>query len=83
MKVKLNNNEIDFLKDILKDTEFYNLTSEFIENQEIEIDDDITDEVRDLCSDEEVYEVYEAEKQNVRITKRGRVACDLVDKLYQ
>lgn len=83
MKVKLNKKEIDFLQKILKDTEFFNLASEFKENQENYIDDDIVDDIRDLCGDVEVFEAYNAEEQNISITERGRIACDLVDKLYQ
>lgn len=83
MKVKLNNKEIDFLKEILKDTEFFELASEFKENQDNYIDDNIVDDIRDLCGDEEVTEVNIAEEQNMVITDRGKIAADLVDKLYQ
>lgn len=83
MKVKLNKEEIDFLKEVLKDTEFFNLASNFKEDQENYIDDDIVDDIRDLCGEVEVFEVYNAEEQNIGITERGRIACDLVDKLYQ
>lgn len=83
MKVKLNNKEIDFLKEILKDTEFFNLASGLREDQENYIDDDIVDDIRELCGDVEVFEAYNAEEENIGITERGRIACDLVDKLYQ
>lgn len=83
MKVKFNSREIDFLKEVLKDTEFFSLTSEFKENQDNYIDDEIVDDIRDLCADEEVLEVQNAEKLNIIITDRGKIAADLVDKLYQ
>lgn len=83
MKVKLNKKEVDFLKEILKDTEFSDLASGLNEDQENYIDDDIVDDIRELCADVEVYEAYNAEEQNIGITERGRIACDLVDKLYQ
>ncbi len=83
MIVKFNNKEIDFLKQILKDTDFFSLTSEFKEDQEINIDDDVASEIRDLCGDEEASEVMKAEEKNMIITKKGKIAADLVDKLYQ
>ncbi len=83
MKVKFNSKEIDFLKEVLKNTEFFSLTSELVENQELELDNNIVDPIRDLCGDEEVIEVQNAEERNIIITERGKIATDLVDKLYQ
>ncbi|HWQ76563.1 MAG TPA: hypothetical protein VN441_14720 [Syntrophomonas sp.] len=83
MKVKFNNQEISFLKEILADTAFFALASRLKENEEIDIDDDIADEIRDLCGDEEVAEVQKAEEMGMVITARGRTAADLVDRLYQ
>ncbi len=83
MRVKFNSEEIDFLEEVLKDTEFFSLASEFKENQDNYIDDEIVDDIRDLCGDEEVAEVNKAEKLNIVITDRGKIAADLVDKLYQ
>lgn len=83
MIVKLNKKEVDFLKEILKDTEFFDLASELRDDQENYIDDDIVDDIRDLCGDAEVSEVLNAEEQNMTITDRGIIAANLVDKLYQ
>jgi hypothetical protein len=83
MQVKLNSQEIDFLKDVLRDTEFFDLTLEFEADQNNYIDDDIADEIRDICADEEVSEVNKAAVLDIIITDRGIVAADLVDKLIQ
>ena len=53
MKVKLNKDQANFLKDITKDTEFEKAVNSFQEDKEFSIDDDLPcfnfEEIEELC----------------------------------
>ena len=80
MKVKLNKDQANFLKDITKDTEFEKAVNSFQEDKEFSIDDDLADELRELCAQ---YEIDNAQShEDMALNDKGKTAYDLVNLLY-
>jgi hypothetical protein len=80
VKIKLNKEQIDFLKEIAKDTESEKDVLLFSSDQEFDLNDDLADELRDLCAG---YEVDNAqEHKDMSLDAKGKIAYDLVNLLY-
>lgn len=80
MKTKLNKEQIDFLVDITKNTELIKDVKTFKPDIDLNIDDDLADELRDLCAEYEVDNVQE--HKNMSLDIKGKIAYDLVNLLY-
>lgn len=74
MKVNLNQNQVDFIKKITKNTECQELTTSFVPNKEIEIDDDVAEELREKFADIEIYKLQSETKD-----EEYKIASELVD----
>ena len=73
-KVALTKEEHNLLREIIKDT----LYEKYIpDDLEFVIDEDIADEIREICIDIEVYEA-QVDETSVRL----RLVCNLVDKFF-
>lgn len=80
MKTKLNKEQIDFLVDITKNTELIKDVKTFKPDIDLSIDDDLADELRDLCAEYEVDNAQEHKDMSLDI--KGKIAYNLVNLLY-
>ena len=80
MKVKFNKEHIIFIKDIVKDTELANRISSFSANIETEIDEELADDLRDICAQYEIDNIQE--HKDLKLNVDGRIAYELVNLLY-
>lgn len=74
IRVNLNSNQTDFIKKVIKDTKYAKHTTLFIPNKDIEIDDDLAEELREMFADVEIYKIQSNEKD-----EEYQLASDLVD----
>lgn len=80
MKIKLNKEQIDFLNIIVKDTEHEKDIKSFEVDKDVSIDDDLADDLRDLCAQYEIDNVQE--HKDMSLNEKGKVAYDLVNLFY-
>jgi len=80
VKIKLNKDQVNFLKGITKDTEFEKAVNSFQEDKEFNLNDDLVDELRELCAQ---YEIDNAQAhKDMALNDEGKIAYDLVNLLY-
>ncbi|TPD73754.1 hypothetical protein [Flavobacterium microcysteis] len=78
MIVKFSKKEIDFLNNHLsKESEYFKLI--FVENKEVEVDNDLADEIRDWAGEKQQIIGYD---ENYELTDLGKVLESVIDKLY-
>lgn len=79
MKVKFNKEQIIFLKSIVKDTELEKDISNFSDNTEIQIKEDLADDIRDICAQYEIDNAQEC--RDLSLDNKGKIAYELVNLL--
>lgn len=80
MKILLSREQVEFLRFLCKDTVYEDRVSSFPVGTEFEINEDLADEIRDLCALYESGSVIDG--GGVILDEKGWAAVELVDLLY-
>lgn len=80
MKVRFNKEQIEFLKEIVDDEKLVNLISNVTDNVYIELDEDMADDLRDICAQYEIDDIQGHEDSS--LSNKGKIAYELINLLY-
>lgn len=82
MKLRLNEEQLDLLRRLSQNTEYEKDVTLFPAVSEFEIDDDLAEELRDLCAEREIFMAQNRAEDDMLEDKDGELAAELVDLLF-
>lgn len=82
MKIRLNEKQLDLLRRLSQDTDFEKEVALFPIASEFELDDDLADDLGELCVEREIFMAQSRAEGDMSKDEDGELAVELVDLLF-
>lgn len=82
MKLRLTEEQLDLLKRLSQSTEHQKKVALFPASSDFELDDDLADELRELCADREIFMAQNQAEGDMSKDRDGELAAELVDLFF-